>query len=68
MAKTKRIVPPSIRVYQSENDKPLFDALRRDAKKYGISVSSLAVMSMEAGLGVVQHHFDELKAKSKIKK
>lgn len=53
-------VPPSIRVYQNMNDKPIFDAIKRDAKKYGISISSLAVMAMEAGLGVVEHHYDEL--------
>ena len=61
MATKKKKVPPSIRVYQGENDKPLFDALKGDAKKYGVSVSSLAVYAIEAGLGFVRSHFDELK-------
>ena len=63
MVKKKRKVPPSIRVYQTEGDKELFEVLKGDAAKYRISISSLAVMAIEAGLGVVEHHFDELRAK-----
>ena len=64
----KQNKPPSIEVYQGANDKPLFNRLKRDAKKYKVSLSKLAVMSIEAGLGVIEHHFDELQSKSVIKK
>lgn len=59
----RKPVAPSIRVYQGDNDKQLFDTLKQDAKKYGMSISSLAVFAIEAGLGVVEHHFDEMKSK-----
>lgn len=64
----KRIKPPSIIMYQGANDKALFTRLKRDAKKFGVSISSLAVMCIEAGLGVIEQHFEELQSKSVLKK
>jgi hypothetical protein len=35
--------------------------LKADAKKYRVSISMLAVLAMEAGLRVVEGHFDDLR-------
>jgi hypothetical protein len=52
-------------VYLDEGDKPLLEALRKDAKKYRVSVSAMASYSMQAGLAFVENHFEKLSSKKK---
>jgi len=52
-------------VYLDQGDKPLLDALKKDAKKYRVSVSAMASYSMQAGLPHVEAHFEKLSAKAK---
>ena len=52
-------------VYLGEGDKPLLDTLKKDAKKYRVSVSAMASYSMQAGLPHVEAHFEKLATEGK---
>jgi len=51
-----------VQVYFGKGREDVYKALTDMRKKYGISTSTLAFYAMEAGLGVVQHHFEEMKS------
>ncbi len=58
---SKREFPPAVKVYFTGDSSKLLTRLKRDAKKYRISVSALAFYALEAGLGFVEYHFEDLK-------
>lgn len=58
--KNTRTFPPAVKIYFGKGEKHLLEALKKDAKKYRLSVSALAFYALEAGLGFVEKHFDEL--------
>lgn len=52
-------------VYLDKDNKSLLDALKRDAKKYRVSVSAMASFAMQAGLPFVEAHYEKIYSKGK---
>lgn len=52
-------------IYLDQDGKALLDALKKDAKKYRVSVSAIASYSMQAGLLFVENHFEKLSTQGK---
>jgi hypothetical protein len=59
--------PKRVQVYFASDNQELYQVLVENAKKYRLTVSVLSMYAIEAGLGQVLHHFEEMKSKS-IKK
>lgn len=55
--------PKRVQVYFASDNQDLHKALVESSKKYRVSVSILAMYAIEAGLGQVLHHFEEMKSK-----
>lgn len=66
---TKKLNRPArLQVYFGQGRKDLLTILKRDAKKFRVSMSDLIFFSIEYGIGHVEEHFNTMRSKSRATK
>lgn len=63
----RRTLPPSVRVYFTGRDKPLYDRVKSLADKQGLSASEISTMAIRKGLAEVEKALEPL-AKEEVHK
>lgn len=58
--KTKRVLPPSVKVYFTGRDKSLEKRLEALAKKHSMSSSTIGALAIRLGLPLVQKNLEGL--------